>query len=113
MKGTEIRCYVEPLNQKYADGLERVELYVCSEFLTSVMKPDKGQRVPITLVTGHGRFQGGLRDLQGKGWPYICPDLISEKDGRKVSLARILKDNGIVPKDTISVRVSGGIWELL
>jgi hypothetical protein len=112
MKGIQIKCYVEPLSQKYADGLERVELYVCSEFTGSVMSPEEGQRMPITLRTPQGRYQGGLRNHQGCGWPYICPDLVSEKSGRKVSLARILKDNGISPGDTISVRVSHPTWEL-
>ena len=112
MKGIKIQCYVEPQSRKYVDGLERVELYVCSEFTASVTRPEEGQRVPITFVTPQGRYLGGLRDNQGRGWPYLCPDLVSEKDGHKVSLARILKDNGISPGDTISVRVSDRTWEL-
>jgi hypothetical protein len=102
MKGIRIKCYVEPQSRKYADGLEQVELYVYSEFVSSVTIPEKGQRMPITLLTPQGRFQGGLRDYRGRGQPYLCPDLISEKGGRKVSLARVLKDNGVSPGDTIS-----------
>ena len=112
MKAIEIKCYVEPQSRKYADGLEQVELYVCAEFATSVTKPEEGKRIPITLLTPQGRYQGGLRDYQGRGWPYLCPDLISESSKRKVSLAQILKDNGISPKDTISVRILDRTWEL-
>jgi hypothetical protein len=107
----KIKCRVEPQSRKYADGLERVELYVCSEFTSSVRVPE-GQRIPMTLVTPQGRYAGGLRDYQGKQWPYVCPDLVREKDSGKVSLARILKDNGISPGDTITVQVSGDTWEL-
>jgi hypothetical protein len=106
----QIKCSVTPLSRKYANGLEQVELYVCSESISSVAMPGAGQRVPITVVTPQGKYLGGLRDNQGRGWPYICPDLYL--DGRKVSLARILKDNGISPGDTISVRVSGQTWQI-
>ena len=106
----QIKCYAEPLGNKYADGLERVELYVCSESIPSVAIPPEGQRVPITVVTPQGKYQGGLRDNQGRGWPYICGDLYL--NGRRVSLSRILKDNGVSPRDTISVRISGQTWQI-
>ena len=106
----QIKCYVEPQSRKYADGLEQVELYVCSESIPSVAIPPEVQRVPVTVVTPQGKYLGGLRNNQGCGWPYICPDLYV--DGRKVSLARILKDNGISPGATIMVLVSGQTWQI-
>jgi hypothetical protein len=59
MMGIQIKCRVDALSQKYADGLERVELFVCSEFTTSIVKPEEGQRLPITLVTPQGKYRGG------------------------------------------------------
>ena len=106
----QIKCYAEPQGQRYADGLERFELYVCSESIPSVAIPPEGQRVLITVVTPQGKHLGGLRNNQGRGWPYICPDLYL--NGRKVSLSRILRDNGISPGQTISVRVSGQTWQI-
>jgi hypothetical protein len=107
---TQIKCYVRPLAQQYADGLERVELEVCSEFISFVPNPVRGQRIPITLLTPQGRYQGGLRGWDD--WVYVCPDLVSEKGSRPVSLAKILKDNDISPRDTIPVQVADRNWEI-
>jgi hypothetical protein len=68
--------------------------------------------VPITLKTPQGDYQGGLRNYAGKGWPYLCPNLISSTTGKRVNLARILRDNRVSPGDTIIVNVSGSNWTL-
>src|SRR5882724_7436446 len=109
MEAHEITCYVEGLSQHYVDGLERVELYVCSEFTSFVPIPEPGTREEITLLTQHGSYRGGLRSYHGS--VYVCPDLRSDKN-RKVTLARILKDNGIEPRQRIALRVADRDWEL-
>jgi hypothetical protein len=104
-----IRCVVTPLSLLSPERLEAVELYVCWDFDSVVQKPERGQRQPVSVLTATGLYRGGLRTLQQA---YLCPDLISEWDGSKVSLARILKENGIKPKDEVNVRIEGGRWAI-
>ena len=107
-----IRCVVESQSLPAPDEQVAVELYVCREFDSSVPQPALGQRRPITLATLTGRYRGGLRTLQQSNSVYLCPDLITESDGTKISLAKILKENGIEPKDEIDVRIHDDEWEI-
>jgi hypothetical protein len=107
-----IRCIVTPLSLLSPEGLEAVELYVCRDFDSFVQKPEPEQREPVSVLTATGMYRGGLRTLQQAQSVYLCPDLISEWDGSKVSLARILKENGIKPKDEVNVRIEGGRWAI-
>lgn len=111
MKARDIKCVVEPLSGKYADGLERVELYVLRESLPLDSTPKRGKREAITFSTPAGRsYEGGLRTYEGR-WPYVCPDLYHGKT--KLSLARLLKDSGIRARQTVSIKVTGSNWELI
>lgn len=74
-----------------------------------VPKTERGQRRTVTVVTTNGKFQGGIRTAKS-GVRYLCPDLISEHDRSKVSLTRILKEVGIMPKDNIEVEIVGDEW---
>jgi len=65
--------------------------------------PQRGQRAIIKLVTPTGVYEGGMRNLQAKGWPYICPDL-KGTDGIKISLAEILEANDIPLRNNQSLR---------
>jgi hypothetical protein len=112
MKPHEITCVVVPLSQQYSNGLERVELYVCTEFIASVEKAGHGEGIPITFSTPHGDYEGTLRNNQDK-YPYVCPGLHSKRDGTKTFLANILKDNGFKPRDRVRMRISDRIWTLL
>jgi hypothetical protein len=107
-----LRCYVEPLGRTLADGLEAVELYVSPESEPLIQKPPEGQRVEIVFSTRMGSFKGGLRMYMNSGQVYVCPDLRSEPDGRKVSLARVLKDSGVEPKQHVDVFVHDNVWQL-
>ena len=99
-----ITCRVDAQSQKYVNGLDRVVLTVLAGTIRPY--PQKGQRIPIILNTPQGRYLGGIRDL------YICPDLISVKGDNRVSLARILKDNGMSVGDEILLQVFGDKWTL-
>ena len=109
-----IDCYVEMLSDTYASGLPRVEVFVSTGYINSVAMPKKGQRVLITLVTPNGTYQGGLRDNQGKGWPYICPNLTTANGSRR-NLAEILRANAVPLSRNQPVRfdVSGNTWTLI
>ena len=109
-----IRCYVQTLNQEYADGLPRVEVFVVTEDIGLIRPmPNKGQEIPITVATPTGAYQGGLRNEGGKGWPYICPDLYV--NGSKISLARMLRQNGVPLslRQPVQFDVSGTTWILV
>lgn len=119
MGTAEVKCYIWPLGQYYADGLERVELYVCREFIESVSSPPHGERINIKLVTPRGTYGGGLRTYARTEEPYLCPDLNSQQDGARVSLAKVLRENGINifagrGRDLVRVKVDGrSNWTLL
>lgn len=104
-----IKCRVEPLSQKYVDGLERVELYPNSEQdVCHVPKPKPKQRLGIIFSTRHGDYEGGLRTYQGR-WPFVCPNFTAPK----TSLARVLRDAGVVSGQIVDVEVIGNRWKLL
>ena len=110
-----IQCYVEDLGGTYANGLPRVEVFVSAGYTHLVTPmPSQGQRVPITVMTPNGTYQGGVRDNQGNGWPYICPDLFDAR-GSKISLAQILRANGVTlaPNQLLQFDVSGSTWTLI
>jgi hypothetical protein len=111
MNSKEITCVVTPLSQMYANGLQRVELYVCTESIPSVETPRPGERVIITFSTRLGDYQGGLRNNLDQ-YPYVCPDLRT-KLGDKTNLATVIRDNGVKPHDRVRVSISGKTWTLL
>ncbi len=103
------------LSQPYANGLPRVEVFVSNGYVNSVAMPNAGQRVQITLVSRNGStYHGGLRDYQSRGWPYICPDLLTSS-GSKISLAEILSANAVPlsSKQQLRFNVSGNTWTLI
>ncbi len=101
------------MGQKYADGLERVELYVFGKDLEFVAKPPEQQRVPVTLITRTGRYRAGMRTYPRTGDVYICPDLVAERDDRKTSLAKVLKDLGVKPDGEVQITIDGATLTLL
>ena len=103
------RWYIEPQSRKYADGLEAVELYLCREYEGQVAKPASGKRAEIVLITETGRYLGGLRTYPGTGNVYVSPDLKSDPGGEKVSLARVLKESGVEPRQEIELVMEGGV----
>jgi hypothetical protein len=110
-----IQCEVEMQGQLYTNGLPRVEVYVSTGCMNFVAMPNAGQRVPIILACRNGStYQGGLRDYQGSGCPYICADLLTSS-GSKVSLAEILRANGVrlSSKQPVRFDVSGNTWTLI
>ena len=107
-----IRCVVTPLSMPSPEGLEAVELYVRRDSDSFVQQPKPKKREPVRVLTATGAYRGGLRMYQRSRSVYLCPDLISERDGSKVSLAKVLKENGIEPRDEINVRIGDGCWKI-
>lgn len=105
-----VDCYLQDLSRTYANGLPQVEVFVSTGYLNLEAIPAPGVRVPITVVTSTGTYVGGLRNNQGKGWPYICPDL-KTASGADIKLAEILRANGVSlsPNQPLQFRLVGGI----
>jgi hypothetical protein len=100
-----------PLGRPSPEGLEAVELFPWRPSEFPGKKPALGERVSVTVVTSSGTFQGGIRTYPSddKESVYLCPDLY-RSNGAKVSLAKVLDEVGIKPKDTVKVRVEGNKW---
>jgi hypothetical protein len=41
------------------------------------------------------------------------PDLVVVSTGGKIGLARVLLDNGVAARDTVTVDIDGNVWRLL
>jgi hypothetical protein len=78
----------------------------------SVPKPPTGQRRDIEFITKAGTYRGGLRTNPPDGSAYVCPDL-RDQSGKRFSLARVLKDNGIKTRQEVEVVVDGNVLTLV
>lgn len=105
-----VRCWSVPLYNYYADGLERIELFVQGDHVRYLAPLEPGIRCPVALVAHGQRYQAGLRAQPGDGRPYLCPDLRAP-DNRRTSLARLLVDLGS-PK-AVDFDVVGTTWTVV
>ena len=109
-----VTCKVTPQSQKYANGLERVELYVDRAFTAQLPdKPRPRLRVNVIVRTKAGTYHGGLRTHEKSDKVYLCPDLVSESDSQYISLAKVLKNVHFGPGDKVEVEVEEGKWTIL
>ena len=63
-------------------------------------------RVGINLFVGNSRYRSGLRSKPKTPYVWICPDLRDTND-QKVSLARVLDENGFEKNDRVVLIVNG------
>ena len=54
-----------------------------------------------------------MRTYPRTGDVYICPDLVAERDDRKTSLAKVLKDLGVKPDGEVQITIDGATLTLL
>ena len=103
---------VTPLYTSSPEGLPAVELFPWQPANFPGQKPFPRQRNDVRVVTAAGTFRGGIRTYpsDGKGSVYLCPNLISEQDGKKISLTKLLGEIGVKPKDTVNVEITGNTW---
>ncbi|MBI4621097.1 MAG: hypothetical protein HY739_13200 [Desulfobacterales bacterium] len=83
----------------YADGLERMEIVIDKHNALPLPYQDN-LRIPITLQVGPQQYEAGLRTTPNMPVVWISPDL-RDNHGRKVSLARVLTDNGFTKNQRI------------
>ncbi len=103
--------HVRGLSQPYADGLERMEISVDKRHATP-LPFQENMRIPITLRVGDEQYHAGLRTTPNMPVVWISPDL-RDNHGKKVSLARVLKDNGFTKNQRIYLEVKGRVVSIL
>ncbi|HEY3827269.1 MAG TPA: hypothetical protein VGL82_22100 [Bryobacteraceae bacterium] len=96
------------------EGLEAVELFPWDSANFPGQKPPHHQRRDVRVVTAAGTYRGGILTYptDGKGSVYLCPDLISDQDKKKISLAKVLSEIGVKPGDTVNVKITGNTWSI-
>jgi hypothetical protein len=110
-----IRCSVDSMSQKYADGRTRVVLAVRPESMNGAPKLGVGDgRIPIILSTPVGDFEAGIRAWSSTSdRPYVCPDLRSRRTQQKETLARVLDNCRIFTGSVVDIAISGNTWKVV
>lgn len=112
MVAAALRFNVYPISQKYASGLDVVELCLYREYTSLVSSPPINTRRDITLVTKLGSYKAGLITYPPSGEVYISPTLYAEKSGKRTTLAKVLDEMGIRPREDVRVLADGDIFRL-
>jgi hypothetical protein len=95
--------YIRGLAQYYADGVERMEIWIAKSLASSLPHRDN-QRIPVALKIGETIYAAGIRSTPANAYVWICPDLKNEF-GRRVSLASALINNGYLKNQLVSLDV--------
>ena len=103
--------HVRGLSQFYANGLERMEIVIDKHKAPPLPYQDN-LRIPITLQVGSQQYEAGLRTTPNMPVVWISPDL-RDNHGRKVSLARVLTDNGFKKNQRIYLEVNVPVVSIL
>ena len=103
--------HVRGLSQFYADGLERMEIWIDKRHAAPLSYQDN-IRIPITLKIGNEQYEAGLRATPNISVVWISPDL-RDNHGRKVSLARVIINNGFTKNQKIYLEVDGPVVSVL
>ena len=78
--------HIRGLSQNYADGLERMEIWVEKNLASSLPHRDN-QRISIVLKIGETIYNSGIRSTPANVYVWICPDLRNEF-GKRISLQK-------------------------
>jgi hypothetical protein len=88
------------------DKRERLEIWVDKKDAGGLPYQDH-KRVDINLFVGNSKYRSGLRSKPPKTpYVWICPDL-RDTNSQKVSLARVLDENGFRKNDRVVLIVNG------
>ncbi|MDP3296916.1 MAG: hypothetical protein Q8N09_04890 [Thermodesulfovibrionia bacterium] len=102
---------VRGLSQFYVDGLERMEIWINKNNAHPIPYHDN-LRTPTTLHIGDRFFEAGVRTTPNVNVVWICPNL-QDNQGHKVSLARVLTDNGFQKNQRVIINVENNIVHVL
>ncbi len=99
--------HIRGLSQFYADGLERMEIWIDKRHAAPLPYRDN-TRIPITLKVGKEQYDAGLRSTPKLSVVWISPDL-RNNNGKKVSLACVIINNGFSKNQRIYLEVDGSV----
>lgn len=103
--------HIRGLSQFYTDGLERMEIWI-DKHHAAPLPYRENTRIPITLKVGNEQYDAGLRSTPKMPVVWISPD-IRDNHGRKVSLARVIINNGFIKNQRIYLEVDGPVVSIL
>jgi hypothetical protein len=101
---------VRGLSRFYVDGLELMEIAIHRHNAAPLPYQDN-LRIPITLQVGTEYYEAGLRATPNMPVVWISPDL-RDNHGNKVSLARVLTNNGFTRNQRVHLEVDGHVVTL-
>lgn len=104
------RGHIRGLSQFYADGLERMEISI-DKYNAAPLPYQHNLRIPITLHVGTQQYEAGLRSTPNMPVVWVSPDL-RDNHGNKVSLARVLTNNGFTRNQRVHLEVNGHVLTL-
>ena len=102
---------VRGLSRFYADGLERMEIAVDRRNAWPLPYQDN-VRILFRLHVGKEQYEAGLRATARMPVVWVSPDL-KDNRGNKVSLARVLTENGFKKNQKVHLEVTGKFVTLL
>jgi len=105
------RGHIRGLSQFYADGLERMEISI-DKHNAAPLPYQHNLRIPITLHVGTQQYEAGLRSTPNMPVVWVSPDL-RDNHGNKVSLARVLINNGFRKNQRVYLEVNGRVVTVL
>ena len=103
--------HIRGLSQFYADGLERMEIGI-NRHQAEPLPYQDNLRIPITLHVGNEQYEAGLRATPNMPVVWVSPDL-RDNHGNKVTLARVLTNNGFTRNQRVYLEVNGRVVTLL
>jgi hypothetical protein len=98
--------YIRGLSQFYADGLERMEIWIDKKH-ASLLPHRDNQRISIILMIGEKSYNAGIRSTPTNEYVWICPDLKDDFGGKMGSLARALTNSGFQKNQRVSLDIEG------
>lgn len=96
--------YIRGLSQFYADGLERMEIWIDKNLASSLPQRDN-QRISIILMIGDKSYNAGIRSTPANDYVWICPDLKDEFGRKMGNLARVLINNGFQKNQRVRLKI--------
>ena len=108
-----LKFQIYPIGLKCANGLDSVELALDRDYEASIQKPAPGSRRNIILGTRLGRFKGVLIGYPPTGEVYIGPTLYSDTTGKRTTLANVMNELGLKPRDDLDVTNEGDVFKLV
>jgi hypothetical protein len=103
--------HIRGLSLFYANGLERMEIWIDKRH-AAPLPYRHNTRIPITLKVGKEQYEAGLRSTPKLPVVWISPDL-RDNNGIKISLARVLIDNGFKKNQQVFLEVAGTVVDIL